>query len=97
VKIKAVGGITCRVGCLHSKLVRCPVLIKHGSFYLYKSPVLPFGHPILSKSIGRALMIDPFIIKEVFYLSVFELGAIITSNFFDLDIKLILYRSQRTS
>jgi hypothetical protein len=36
-------------------------------------------------------MLDAFFIKEVFYLSVLKLSAIITSNLLDLGIKLVLY------
>jgi hypothetical protein len=39
-------------------------------------------------------MFDAFFIKKVFYLSVLELGVIVTSNLLDLDIKLILFPSQ---
>jgi hypothetical protein len=39
-------------------------------------------------------MLDAFFIKEVFYLSILEIGAIITSNLLDLGIKLILCHSQ---
>jgi hypothetical protein len=39
-------------------------------------------------------MFDVFFIKKVFYLSVLELGVIVTSNLLDLDIKLILFPSQ---
>jgi hypothetical protein len=39
-------------------------------------------------------MLDPFFIKEVFYLSVLKLGVIVTSNFLDLGFKLILCSSQ---
>jgi hypothetical protein len=35
-------------------------------------------------------MLDAFFINEVFYLSVLELGVVVTSNFLDLGIKLIL-------
>jgi hypothetical protein len=35
-------------------------------------------------------MLDAFFIKKVFYFSVIELGAVVTSNLLDLGIKLIL-------
>jgi hypothetical protein len=35
-------------------------------------------------------MLDVFFIKIVFYLSVLELGVVVTSNLLDLAIKLIL-------
>jgi hypothetical protein len=35
-------------------------------------------------------MLDAFFIKTIFYLSVLELGAIVTSNLLDFSIKLIL-------
>jgi hypothetical protein len=39
-------------------------------------------------------MLDAFFIKEVFYLSVFELGAVVTSNLLCLGIKRVLCLSQ---
>jgi hypothetical protein len=87
--------MTCHIDRLHPKSVRGLVFIKHGSCHLYESSVPPFGHPILLRCIGgRKLMLDAFFIKEVFYLSILELGAIITSNLLDLGIKLILCHSQ---
>jgi hypothetical protein len=86
-----VSGMTCRMDPLYPKPVRGLVFIKRGSCHLYESLVLPFGHPILLRSIGsQKLMLDAFFIKEVFYSSVLELGVIVTSNFLDLGIKLIL-------
>jgi hypothetical protein len=83
--------MTCHVDHHHPKLVQGLVFIKHGSCHLYESSILPFSHPILLRSIGaRKLMVDAFFIKEVFYLSVFELGVVVTSNLLDFVIKLIL-------
>jgi hypothetical protein len=39
-------------------------------------------------------MLDAFFIKIVFYMSVLELGAIITSNPINFSIKFILYSLQ---
>jgi hypothetical protein len=91
VEVKAVGGMTCRIDRLCPKLVRGFVFIKHGSCHLYESVVLPISHFILLRGIGgQKLMLDAFFIKEVFCLSVLELGVVVTSNLLDLGIKLIL-------
>jgi hypothetical protein len=83
--------MTCYIDRLCPKLVLGLIFIKHGSCHLYKSLVLPFGHPILLRDIGgQKLMLDAFFINEVFYLSVLELGAVVTSNLLDLGIKLVL-------
>jgi hypothetical protein len=95
VNVKMVSGMTCRIDRLHPKLVQNLVFIKHGSCHLYESSVLPFGHHILLRYIGgQKHMLDSFFIKEVFYLSVLKLSAIVTSNLLDLGIKLILCPSQ---
>jgi hypothetical protein len=39
-------------------------------------------------------MLDAFFIQVVFYLSILELGAIITSNLLDVSIKFILFSLQ---
>jgi hypothetical protein len=39
-------------------------------------------------------MLDTLFSKEIFYLSVFEIGDVVTSIFLDLDIKIILCPSQ---
>jgi hypothetical protein len=91
VKIEMVCGMTCRVDHLGRKLVGILVLIKHGSYHLYESSILSFGHLILLMSVGdRKLMFDTFFINIIFHLSVLELGDIVTSNSFDFGIKFIL-------
>jgi hypothetical protein len=91
VEVTAVSGMTCHIDRLRPKLVRGLVLIKHGSCHLYESSVFSFDHLILLRSIGdQKFMLHDFFIKEVFYLSVLELGVIITSYLLDLGIKLIL-------
>jgi hypothetical protein len=95
VKIETVCGMTQRIDRLHLKLVGSLVFIKHGSYHLYESPILPFGHPILLWSVGgQKLMLDAFFIQVVFYLSILELNAIITSNLLDFNIRFILYPLQ---
>jgi hypothetical protein len=91
VKIETVYDMTCRIDHLHPKSVGSLVLIKHDSCHLYKSYILSFSHPILLWSVGgQKIMLNTFFIKIVFYLSVLELGVIITSNPFDFSIKFIL-------
>jgi hypothetical protein len=51
-KIETVCGMTCRIDRLHLKLVGSLVLIKHGSYHLYESSILSFGHLILLWSVG---------------------------------------------
>jgi hypothetical protein len=65
-KVGTVCGMTSRVNRLGPKPIGTLVLIKHGSCHLYKSPIIPFGYPILLSSVGgRKLMLDVFI-KIVF-------------------------------
>jgi hypothetical protein len=91
VEVEMMCGMICRIDRLCPKLVRCLVLLKHGSNHLYESLVLPFNHSNCLRGIGgRKLMLDAFFIKEVLYLSVFEHSAIVTSNLLDLDIELVL-------
>jgi hypothetical protein len=88
VKIETVCGMTCHVNRIGPKSARSLVLIKHGSYHLYKSSILLFGHPILLWNVGgRKLMLDTYFIKIVLYLNVLELGVIITSNPLDFSIK----------
>jgi hypothetical protein len=44
--------MTCRVDHLRLKPIRGLVFIKHASCHFDESTVLPFGHPILLRSIG---------------------------------------------
>jgi hypothetical protein len=88
--------MTHRVDRLRPKLVRDLIFIKHISYHLNESTVLSFGHAILLRSIrGRKLMLDAFFIKKVFYLSVLEFGAVVTSYLLFFGIKFILCPSQK--
>jgi hypothetical protein len=92
VKIEMVCDMTCRVDRLGPKPIRSLILVKHDSCHLYESYILPFGHPILLRSVGgQKLMLDTFFIRIVFHLSVLELAVIITSNSLYFSIKFILY------
>jgi hypothetical protein len=91
VEVKAVSYMTRHVDRLCPKPIRGLVLIKHGSYHLYESSILPFAHLILLRSVwGKKLILDTFFIKIIFHLSVLELGAIVTSNSLDFSIKFIL-------
>jgi hypothetical protein len=91
VKIEMVCGMTCHVDHLGLKLIESLVLVKHGFCHLYESCILPFGHPILLRSVGgRKLLLDTFFIKIIFHLSVFELGTNVTSNSLNFSLKFIL-------
>jgi hypothetical protein len=62
-EVDAVSCMIRRVDRLHPKPIQCLVFIKHGSCHLDENTVLPFGHPILLRSIrGRKLMLDVFCI-----------------------------------
>jgi hypothetical protein len=52
VKIETVYVMTNRIDRLYLKLVESLVLIKHDSYHLDDSPIIPFGHPILLWSVG---------------------------------------------
>jgi hypothetical protein len=83
--------VTHHVNSFDPKAVGGFVLIKHCPCRLNESHILSFGHPILLWSIGcKKFMLDAFMIKIIFNLSVLELGAIVTPYFLDLGVKLIL-------
>jgi hypothetical protein len=83
--------VTRRVDSFSPKVVRGLVLIKHCPCRLTEGHILSFGHPILLWSIGcRKFMVDAFLIKIAFNLSILELGAIVTPYLLNLGIKLIL-------
>jgi hypothetical protein len=91
VEVETVTCMTRYVDCLRPKLIRGLVFIKHGYYHLDESTVLPFGHPILLRSIrGQKLMIDVFFIYKIFYLSVLEFGVIVTSYLLYFGLKFIL-------
>jgi hypothetical protein len=52
VEVEAVCCMTRRVDRLHPKSVGNLVLVKHNSYHLYESSILPFDHPILLRSVG---------------------------------------------
>jgi hypothetical protein len=52
VKIETVHGMTRRVNHLDPKPIGSLVLIKHGSCYLFESPILSFVYLILLWSVG---------------------------------------------
>jgi hypothetical protein len=83
--------MTSHINRLQPKPVESHVLMKHGSYHLYESHILPFNYPILLWSAGgQKLMLDTFFIEIIFYLSVLELSFIVTSNRLESSIKFIL-------
>jgi hypothetical protein len=84
VKISPVDGVAGGVNRLRPKPVRCLVLIKHGSFHVQKSSILPLYYTILLRCVGRReLMLDALFLKKSFNLRVLELRSIVASNLFD--------------
>jgi hypothetical protein len=83
--------MTCHVDSFGPKAIGGFVLIKYYPCRLNGSPILSFCHPILLWSTGcQKLMLDAFLIKIIFNLSILELGAIVTPYLLGLGIKLIL-------
>ena len=55
-------------------------LRQHGPCHFNESPVLPFGHTILLRSVcSGILMFNPLITKKIIQGVVLELGAVVTS------------------
>jgi hypothetical protein len=82
--------MTRRVDSFGPKVIGGLVFISHCPCQLNESHILSFSHPILLWSIGcQKFMLDAFLIKVLFNLSVLELGAIVTPYLLDLGITLI--------
>ena len=81
--------MTRRVDYVRPKLIRDLVLIKYCSCGFNESSILPLNNSILLSIWNRELVTNSFFIKIFFYVGVLEFGAIVTSYFLDLGLKLI--------
>ena len=80
--------------CVHSfrpKPLGRLELSKHCPLHVDKRPVLPLYYTILLWCVGsRELVLDAFLLKVLLHLQILELGPIIASYLFHLELKFVL-------
>jgi hypothetical protein len=80
--------------CVHSfrpKPLGRLELSKHHPRHVNKRPVLPLYHTVLLWCVGSGeLMLDPFLLKVLLHLKILELGPVVASNVFHLELKFVL-------
>ena len=90
-KVDPVDGVASRVHGFRPKSLGGLELSKHRPRHIYERPVLPLYHTILLWCVGSGeLVLDPFLLKVLFYLKVLELGPIVAPYLLHLELKLIL-------
>jgi hypothetical protein len=64
---------------------------KHRPRHVDKRPILPLYHTILLWCVGSGeLMLDAFFVKVLLHLQILELGPVVASYLFHLELKLVL-------
>jgi hypothetical protein len=90
-KVDPVDGVADRVHDFQPKALGGLELSKHRPRHVYKRPILPFYHTILLRCVGSGeLVLDPFLLKVLLHLKVFELGPIVAPYLLHLELKLVL-------
>jgi hypothetical protein len=90
-KVDPVYGVASLVHSFRPKPLGRLEFSKHRPRHVYERPVLPFYHTILLRCVGSGeFMLDSFLLKILLHLKVLELGPIVTSYLFHLELKLIL-------
>jgi hypothetical protein len=90
-KVDSVYGVASRVHGFQPKPLGRLELSKHCPRHVYERPVLPLYHTDLLWCVGSGeLVLDSFLLKVLLHLKVLELGPVVTSYLFHLDLKFIL-------
>jgi hypothetical protein len=80
--------------CVHSfrpKPLGRLELSKHRPCHVNKRPVLPLYHTVLLWCVGSGeLVLDSFLLEVFLHLKILELGPVVTSNLFHLELKFVL-------
>jgi hypothetical protein len=80
--------------CVHSfrpKPLGRLELSKHRPCHVNKRPVLPLYHTVLLWCVGSGeLVLDSFLLEVFLHLKILELGPVVTSNLFQLELKFVL-------
>jgi hypothetical protein len=90
-KVDPVYGVASCVHSFRPKPLGHLEFSKHHPRHVYERPVLPLYHTILLWCVGSGeLVLDPFLLKKLLHLQVLELGPVVASNLFHLELKLVL-------
>jgi hypothetical protein len=90
-KLDPVYGVASRVHGFRPKPLRRLELSKHRPRHVYERPVLPLYHIVLLWCVGSGeLVLDSFLLKVLLHLKVLELGPVVASYLFHLELKFVL-------
>jgi hypothetical protein len=90
-QIEPVYGVASCVHSFRPKPLGHLELSKHRSCHVDKCPVLPLYHTILLWCVGSGeLVLDAFLLKILLHLQILELGHVVASYLFHLELKFIL-------
>jgi hypothetical protein len=90
-KVEPVYGVASCVHSFRPKSLRRLELSKHRPRHVDKRPVLPLYHTILLWCVGSGeLVLDAFLLKVLLHLQILELGHVVASYLFHLELKFIL-------
>jgi hypothetical protein len=90
-KVDLVYGVASRIHSLQPKPLGRLEFSKHRPRHVYKRPVLPLYHSVLLWCVWSGeLVLDSFLLKVLLHLKVLELGPVVASNLFHLELKFVL-------
>ena len=90
-KVDSVYGVASRVHSFRPKPLGHLEFSKHHPRHVYERLVLPLYHTILLWCVGSGeLVLDSFLLKVLLHLKVLELGPVVASYLFHLELKLVL-------
>ena len=89
-KVDPVYGVASRVHGFRPKALGGLEFSKHSPHHIYERPVLPLYHTILLWCVGSGeLVLDSFLLKVLLHLHILELGPIVASYLFHLELKFV--------
>ena len=90
-KVDPVYGVASRVHGFRPKPLEGLELSKHRPCHVNERPVLPLYHTILLWCVWSGeLVLDSFLLKVLLHLKVLELGPVVASYLFHLELKFVL-------
>jgi hypothetical protein len=90
-KVDPVYGVASCVHSFRPKLLGRLEFSKHRPRHVYKCPVLSLYHTVLLGCVGSGeLVLDSFLLKVLLHLKILELGPVVTSDLFHLELKFVL-------
>jgi hypothetical protein len=93
-KAMQIESVYCMSSCVHSfrpKPLERLEFSKHRPRHVNKRPVLPLYHTVLLWCVGSGeLMLDTFLLTILLHLQILELGPVVASYLFHLELKFVL-------